>query len=143
MKIRTTTKSDLQALAEMNFQMIADTDHRNPMTVKELKQRMGDWLQSEYHAAIIEDDSQITGYALWREEQDFLYIRQFFICAAKRRNHIGKCAIESLQKHQWQGKTLRLDVLINNQIARSFWQSVGFSNYCIIMECPSRAELEP
>lgn len=134
MKLRAATNSDLQLLAEMNFQLIKDSGHHNPMNVKELKQRMSNWLQANYHVAIIEVNSTVVGYALWREELDFLYIRQFYICVDDRRNNIGKSAIESLKEHHWQGKNLRLEVLITNQVARSFWQAVGFNEYCLTME---------
>jgi len=137
MEIRAATDRDLQVLAEMNFQLIKAEWHRNPMNVEELQQRMSNWLRNNYHAAIIEVDSDIVGYALWREEHEFFYIRQFFIKAEKRRNNIGKKAFELLKNVQWQGKNLRLEVIIRNQVARSFWQAVGFNGYCITMEYPN------
>jgi hypothetical protein len=135
MDIRTVIESDLQELAEMNLQLIGDEGHRNSMSVEELRKRMGAWLQANYYAAIIENDSDIVGYTLWREENEYLYIRQFFIRKEKRRNKFGKKAIEFLKNNLWHGKTLRLEVLINNQVARLFWHDVGLNEYCLTMEC--------
>lgn len=44
--------SDLDLLAEWNYQLIQDEGHRNPMTVPELRERMRDWLAGEYQAMI-------------------------------------------------------------------------------------------
>ena len=134
MKIRLATNSDLSVLSEMNYQLIKDEGHSNPMAVPELLDRMKTWLQNEYTAAIIENGSTTIGYALWRIDDQYLYIRQFFIKSEHRRKHAGTIAIQLLKKEYWQGMLLRLEVLVSNQRGHSFWQSVGFEDYCITLE---------
>jgi len=134
MKVRLATEDDLSILAELNFQLIKDEGHSNPMSVKELKDRMACWLVSEYSAALFELNDEIIGYALWRKDTDFIYIRQFFISQSFRGKGNGKKAFELAKKHYWAQATLRLDVLVNNLQGLSFWRSVGFHDYCLTME---------
>ncbi|MEM8561044.1 MAG: GNAT family N-acetyltransferase [Pseudomonadota bacterium] len=118
----------------MNFQLIQDEGHRNAMHVSELEDRMSSWLSADYSAAIFEDGPQCLGYSLWRDEPQHIYIRQFFIQPSHRREGIGSSAMDVLRKEYWQGRRLRLEVLIDNTRAQAFWHSVGFSDYCIAME---------
>ena len=119
----------------MNFQLIQDEGHRNEMDVSELAKRMKSWLSSEYTAVLIEDNGDAVGYALWREEQNYLYIRQFFIDRKKRRKGMATAAIEAMKTAHWEGRILRLEVLVANEVGHSFWRSIGFSDYCLTMEC--------
>ena len=134
MKLRSTNNNDLQVLAEMNFQLIKDEGHRNTMQIPELKKRMEGWLCSIYQSSIIEEADNVIGYALWREEKDFLYLRQFFIKPNMRRKNYGKNAIDFLINNEWEGKDLRLEVLVKNKSAQAFWNAVGFKEYCLTME---------
>ena len=134
-KIRLATSGDLSVLAKMNHQLIKDEGHSSSMNEPELLERMESWLQGEYNAAIIEDASTIIGYALWRNEKQYLYIRQFFVGPGHRRKGVATKAIQLLKQAYWQGRVLRLEVLVNNRRGRSFWQSVGFKEYCVTMEC--------
>ena len=135
MNVRPANKDDLNDLASMNLQLIQDEGHRNPMGVSELFERMSSWLNSEYRAAIIEDGVKSIGYALWKEEEEYLYIRQFFIEPGCRRKGLGARSIALLKSSYWQGRRLRLEVLTGNVVALAFWRSVGFSDYCVTMEC--------
>ncbi len=69
MNIRAATESDIQRLAEMNFQLIQDEGHKNSMAVPELRVRMADWLRSNYQSVLIELKCRAIGYALWRIEE--------------------------------------------------------------------------
>lgn len=50
MEIRKCTLEDVSQLAVLNKQLIKDEQSNNPMTVKELEERMSDFLNSEYDA---------------------------------------------------------------------------------------------
>jgi len=93
MEIHLAQNKDIQLLAEMNSQLIKDEGHSNPMSVGELKERMSNWLESEYTAALVKENAQVVGYALWRNENEYLYVRQFFVLPEHRRKGIGKKAI--------------------------------------------------
>jgi hypothetical protein len=68
MTFRTATLDDCPRLAELNHQLIRDEEHRNPMTVSELEQRMRGWLSGDYRAIIYEDGGEVAAYALFREQ---------------------------------------------------------------------------
>lgn len=133
MEIHLAQNEDVQLLAEMNYQLIKDEGHSNPMGVTELRERMSTWLEGIYSAALIKEHSQVVGYALWRNEKKYLYIRQFFVLPEHRGKGIGKNAIQLLKKQNWKNMALRLDVLVGNKRGLSFWRAVGFNEYCITL----------
>ncbi len=134
MEFRRAGPSDLPVLAELNHQLIRDEGHRNQMTVSELEGRMQAWLDGEYQAHVFQLDTSIVGYALYREDDDSVYIRQFFIRPDFRRQGHGRRAFEWLAKHVWTNRIMRLDVLVGNHVGIAFWRSLGFDDYCITME---------
>ena len=79
-------------LAQMNHQLIRDEGHRNRMSVDELEQRMRTWLRGEYHAVLFEDQQGAAGYALYKWEPEWVYVRQFFVRPERRRQGIGRAA---------------------------------------------------
>jgi ribosomal protein S18 acetylase RimI-like enzyme len=135
MRYRLATVDDAGLLAQMNRRLIRDEGHRNPMSDGELLERMRSWLDGEYQAIVFEDESGPAGYALFRTEPDHVYIRQFFVEPERRRQGIGRAAIEHLANHVWRHRPrLRLDVLVDNAAAIAFWRAVGFADYCLTME---------
>jgi len=135
MHYRPATLDDCQRLVEFNAQLIKDEGHRNPMTVAELADRMRAWLAGEYRAVIFVAEQGPVGYALFRDEPEHIYLRQFFVKKESRRQGIGRSAIEHLVRNEWPAqKRIRLDVLVGNAAAIAFWRSVGFADYCLTME---------
>ena len=105
------------------------------MSPQELAGRMREWLSSEYRAVLFEQDSLPVAYALFREEPDMLYLRQFFVHRESRRSGIGSHCMEILfSKIFPRNKRITVDVLSQNPAAISFWRSVGFSDYCLTLE---------
>ena len=128
---------DCAALAEMNHQLIRDEGHRNKMTVPELEQRMRGWLASGEYAGIIfeMDGAVVVAYALYREQPEEIYLRQLFVARNRRRQGIGRAAMEILRTKVWQPrKRLMVDVLIHNEPAVAFWRAVGYKDYCLTLE---------
>src|SRR6478735_7182669 len=103
MEYRRATVADAPALASMNWQLIRDEGHRNPMTVPELATRMSGWLGGEYEAVVFEEGGQPAGYALYRRDPEFVYLRQFYVRRECRRRGIGREAIGWLRRHAWCG----------------------------------------
>ena len=64
-------------MAPMNAQLIRDEGHRNAMTVLQLAERMTDWLKAEYQGCLFELESKAIGYALYRFEPEYIYLRHF------------------------------------------------------------------
>lgn len=135
LRCRFAAPRDAATLAPLNAQLIRDEGHRNRMSVAELEQRMSAWLSSGYEAVLFELGSQIAGYALFRREPEHIYLRQLFVVAEFRRRGIGRAALAWLWTNAWpDAQRLRIDVLIDNTAAQTFWRAVGFSDYCVAME---------
>jgi GNAT superfamily N-acetyltransferase len=134
---------DAQALGELNHQLIHDEGHRNPMTVPELIDRMRRWLETDYRGSIFEDDSDIVAYALYRDEEDHIYLRQFFVQPHKRRSGIGRGSMKILCSQIWpKDKRIRVDVLCQNQVGVALWRAVGFIDYCLTLEMANLASTD-
>lgn len=132
---RFATTNDAPTLASFNQLLIRDEGHRNSMNLGELTERMSGWLSAEYQGVVFELGSSPVGYALFRREPDYVYIRQLFVHLDHRRNGIGRHAIDWMRQNAWPDKSrLRIDVLVGNTTAHEFWKSVGFRDYCITME---------
>jgi ribosomal protein S18 acetylase RimI-like enzyme len=91
---------------------------------------------AEYEAVLFaEADQQPVGYALYRREPDYVYLRQFFIQPESRRRGVGRAAIDLLRQHEWGIATrVRVEVLVNNAVGVAFWRAVGFVDYCLTLE---------
>jgi GNAT superfamily N-acetyltransferase len=134
MKFRRATIADAPVLADMNWHLIRDEGHRNRMSKTELEARMTQWLEGEYEAFLFEEAEQTVGYALFRRDPEYVYLRQFFIRREDRRRGYGRAAMAWLCQHAWSGVRVRLEVLVGNAVALSFWRSVGFRDYCLTLE---------
>ena len=135
MTFRRATLDDCALLAELNHQLIRDEGHRNRMTVPELEQRMKGWLASEYAAVLFEDGKEIVAYALYREQADEIYLRQLFVVRDRRRQGIGRRALEILRAKMWPpNKRLTVDVLVENPAAVAFWRAIGYKDYGLTLE---------
>jgi GNAT superfamily N-acetyltransferase len=136
---RRATVTDSALLADLNKQLIDDEGHRNSMTPSELESRMRGWLEGDYTATLFERDGGVVAYALWRHEPEFIYLRQFFVVRAHRRQGIGRQAIQFLNDEVWpRGKRIRVEVLAGNLAGHAFWHSVGFDDYAITLEAKRR-----
>ena len=135
LKFRFTKESDVPWLAKMNQELILDEGHRNKMTLPELKQRMSDFLQNEYDAVIASLGQKDIGYALYKQDPEWLYLRQIFVIKTMRRKGFGRRFIEWLKNNPWKDcKKIRTEVLVDNIVGIDFWKAVGFKEYCIILE---------
>lgn len=134
--IREAGATDVPLLTELNQQLIRDERHRNSMSLGELQERMSGFLTDDYRAALFESGGEVLGYALFRPEAEHLYIRQFYVRPEYRGRGVGRAAVTWLKHQAWQDHSrIRLDVLTTNSAALQFWRSVGFSDYCLTLEC--------
>jgi GNAT superfamily N-acetyltransferase len=135
MRYRPATLNDLPLLAEFNHQLIRDEGHRNPMTAPELAERLRGWLTTAYKAVIFENEADVLAYALYREDDHEIYLRQFFVTRTQRRQGFGRQAMQLLLNDIWpQHKRLTVEVLWRNKPAIEFWKAVGFKEYCLALE---------
>jgi GNAT superfamily N-acetyltransferase len=134
-QIRFASVDDAETLGALNAQLIRDEGHRNSMTVPQLVERMTRWLQGEYEAVVVEEGSTVIGYAMFRRDADYVYLRQIFVRTENRRRGIGRSLVQWLAANAWQNvPRVRIDVLVGNDAGRQFWTSIGFRDYCLTME---------
>jgi ribosomal protein S18 acetylase RimI-like enzyme len=132
---RIATNADCTLLGELNHQLIRDEGHRNPMNAEELSERMREWIEREYKAVIFEQGGTMVGYALFREEEKEIYLRQLFICREDRRRGFGRKAMSILKDEIWPtGKRLTVEVLVANDAAVRFWRAMGYRDYALTLE---------
>jgi predicted acetyltransferase len=92
-------------------------------------------LEGNYTATLFEIGEHVVAYALWRDEPDWLYLRQFFVARGHRRRGIGTRAVRMLNDEVWPTeKRVRVNVLIGNQPGLEFWRAVEFADYLITLE---------
>ncbi len=132
---RAAEPEDAPMLAALNQQLIEDEHHRNAMTLPELETRMRDMLAGDYTATVFEREGGVVAYALWRDEPEYVYLRQFFVDRDWRRRGIGTQVVHLLLDEVFPArKRIRLNVLIGNRPALAFWRAVGFEDYLITLE---------
>ena len=102
MNCRFATPQDASALGHMNRQLILDEGHRNRMSAGELEERMAGFLMGEWAAVLFEEDERPLGYALYKRDADWIYLRQFFVTPEQRRMGIGRAAFQWLRSNAWQ-----------------------------------------
>ena len=134
MDYRTASEGDLPLLAELNQQLIHDEGYANPMSVAELENRMRGWLIRAYTAVMFLNDGNVVGYALYRNDDSGIFLRQFFICRAERRKGFGRAAVDLLLGRIWpDGAAVSLEALCANEAAITFWRAVGFEDYALTL----------
>ena len=137
MEFRPANPADCAQLAELNHQLIRDEGHRNNMTVPELAERMRKWLATEYAAVIFTLGGETVAYALYADLPHEIYLRHLFVVRHRRRQGIGRGAMEILRSKIWPAhKRLAVEVLTKNTGGVAFWRSVGYLDYSLRMEIP-------
>lgn len=134
LKTRFASVEDCSMLAAWNYQLIRDEGHHNPMNVWELEERMRGWLASGEYLAVIFEENEPVAYALFRETEDEIYLRQFFVVRHKRREGIGSCAMAQLFALWPKEKRWTVSVLTKNTLAVAFWQAMGYADYALTLE---------
>ncbi len=116
---------DIEMLAMLNKQLIDDEKSNNPMSIKELEERMKGFLTTDYEAYLFKVDEDIIGYALVKTDCTPLYLRQFLINRKYRRQHYGTEAFHILMEYLGANK-MDIEVLPWNETGKHFWESCGF-----------------
>jgi GNAT superfamily N-acetyltransferase len=130
------TRADCVLLGALNHQLIQDEGHRNPMTELQLAKRMRLWLgRGGYTAVLFEENGAVVAYALYREAPDEIYLRHLFVVRHRRRQGLGRRAMQTLFDEIWpRGKRLTVEVLCKNAAGIAFWKAVGYREYSLCLE---------
>lgn len=120
-------------LARLNKLLIQDEGHSNRMSESKLEARIQNWLRSGYESYGVVLDGQIVCYSLWRDDGDYYYMRQLFTLRDFRRKGLARKLLGFLEKNIYMDKPIRLEVLVDNSSAQSFYSSMGYQLYCHTM----------
>jgi predicted acetyltransferase len=95
---------------------------------------MQKWLEGEYRAVVFSNDEPVS-YALFKQEESLIYLRQFFVRRDRRRAGLGRAAFDLLRREVWPSQVrLTVDVLCQNTGGVAFWRSVGYRDYSLTLE---------
>jgi len=143
LEYRNATLDEINSLAEMNQQLILDEGHGILVSIDQLQKRMTNWLSGEYQGVLFSIDGDDIGYALYRREEHWTYLRQFFVKSSHRRSGIGREAVQYLKQNYWHdAPRVRLDVLVRNSVGIAFWKALGCQEYCVTMELSTGSDNE-
>lgn len=137
--LRRARTADLPVLTALNQQLIDDQGHDNPAGPAQLEARMRRWLGGLYCVALIESAGAPVAHAVWREDDDGVHVRQFFVVRDHRGCGVGRQAF-ALLGGEWAADDVKLDVLLHNERALMFWRSLGFRDYSLTLRRPRRYE---
>lgn len=144
LKIRRARREDIDVLASLNKQLVEDEENRFQPDHGELAARMAGWLAGvEWLVdAFTDATGEIVGFLVHGRRfnpaapgGDEIYIRLFAVDRARRREGIGKTAINLFLKERCEpGVRVMLDVLETNPAGQRFWRQAGFKPYAAILE---------
>lgn len=113
------------------------------MTVAQLEERMRRWLAAEYRAVLFEAADGPAGYALFRSDEDGVYLRQFLVQRALRRRGLGRAAVRLLLEEVFpRGVRVWLQVLEQNEGGLAFWRALGFRPHARTLVAPTEGEVK-
>lgn len=124
----------VEELAELNRQLLADERHPDPVTTAQLTERMASWLQDGYVGHVARRGGGTVGYCLHRDAGRYYYLRQLFIVRAHRRRGLATELLNWMYANVWTGKPVRLDVFAHNGQAVAFYKAYGFRTAVLRME---------
>ncbi len=141
LQLRKAGVSDIEILALMNSQLIEDEGSQNPMSIQQLEVRMLNWLKEHWEIDLICESERVVGYALYQfrqnpyfQEQDEVYLRQYFISREHRGKGLGLEGIRVLKESRFnKASTIVIDVLESNSRGMNFWRKAGFLPYYVNM----------
>ncbi|MCM3782497.1 GNAT family N-acetyltransferase [Neobacillus mesonae] len=126
LSIRICNADDLELLASLNGQLIEDEKHDNKMNIEQLRDRMKDFMDTDYAANIFEEKyGEVIGYALVNHSKQPIYLRHFFICRPQRRKGYGKLAFNKLIE-LLNTQNIDVEVMYWNKAGYDFWKALGF-----------------
>jgi GNAT superfamily N-acetyltransferase len=139
MQYRIAIAGDYALLAELNSQLIRDEGHRNPMTTAQLEERLRGWLASgAYQALLFEEHHEVVAYALFRETEAEVYLRQFFVVRHRRGEGLGRRAMHELFTLWPRHKRWTVSVLVTNVAGIAFWRAMGYTDDELTLEIMPR-----
>lgn len=92
-------------------------------------------MESHLAAAGLRVEEVVVAYALWREQPEEIYLRQLFVVRHRRRQGLGRTAVDMLRRQVWpRDRRLTVEALVANEAAVAFWRALGYRDYSLPLE---------
>jgi len=132
---RPASLADLELLTGFNAGLQRDQGSPQPLAEAAIHQRMADWLRrAEYQAILAERGGQPLGYALYRLEDQLIFLRHLYVAPEARRQGLGRAFYHHLRDERWPaGWPVQLNVLAGNSRGQAFWTALGFETYSLTL----------
>jgi GNAT superfamily N-acetyltransferase len=140
--LRLATSQDLPLVAIMNRQLIEDEVSENTMTLEQLEVRLHGFMDRGWKIVIAEYELVPIGYATFfigtdelDERSPRIQIGHYFVRRERRNVGVGTEFLRLLELDWFPNKAkIVLDVLVINTSAQTFYRSLGFVPYSMLME---------
>jgi ribosomal protein S18 acetylase RimI-like enzyme len=133
MIVREALHSEMPLILKMNYDLMEDEACDRQHHWDQLEIRMGEFFdQDRYGILLFKEGSDILGYAIVHVTDEPAYLRHFYISRDYRRRGWGtKCFHAVLDFYQIP--EIDLDVYYWNERGQKFWESLGFTDRCRVM----------
>lgn len=127
--------SDVPMLAKLNADLLQAQNVESGMTLDALEVRMREFLAAEYQAVLFVYHEKVVGYALFKLEPKFAFIRHIYVDTSAGKKVRVDTAFQSLRKGELQAyASIRLDVPEGNKESLQLWESMGFQPRSVRLE---------
>ena len=123
-------------LTELNRRLIEDERAPNSMNLRQLAERMAQWLAEGYTCYLATEAGETVAYCLFRDDGDYYYLRQLYVERRHRRTGIATRLLDWMFANVWLAKPVRLEVFVHNATAIAFYRAYGFRVGVLRMEKP-------
>jgi GNAT superfamily N-acetyltransferase len=135
--LRRATHNDVVQLGRWNLALDREESEREGLNQAQLEARMREWIASaQCIVHIAELDKQAVGYVNWGSHGPReVYVRQFYIAPAVRRQGIGRAVVAAMRETAWpKGARVSLRVLMGSTAYLAFWRACGFTDFALTLE---------
>ena len=100
------------------------------------RRRLADWLSDgSYQGLVAERDGHPLGYALYRLEDDRIFLRHLYVAPEARRQGLGRALYGHLRDRLWPAdRPVPLKVLASNVSGQVFWRALGFEAFSLTLQ---------
>lgn len=128
--------ADLEVLTGFNAGLQRDQGSLQPLAEAALRQRLADWLNDgDYQAILAEKDGRPVGYALYRLEDERIFLRHLYVVPGARRQGLGRAFYDHLREQLWPAdRPVQLNVLASNARGQDFWHALGFEAFSLTLQ---------
>jgi 8-oxo-dGTP pyrophosphatase MutT (NUDIX family) len=126
---------DVPMLEKLNADLLQAQNVESGMTLDALEVRMREFLAAEYQAVLFVFREKVVGYALFKLEPKFAFVRHIYVDTSVAKKVRVDTAFQLLRKGEFEDyASVRLDVPEGNKESLKIWESIGFRPRSVRLE---------